>query len=149
METCNQYLANCMTIFGGFIALVLLGITIYQIDQQRKERKNQYLIKLFTLIYTNDQIMELLYRIDKSENLKEIRFGGNLEKQADATLKFLNLVGYLLKGNIITLEELDQVGYELKRFVNCKELMNYSDGWLEMIKVKVDGVPYLRKELNK
>lgn len=124
------------TIVGGIYALVLF-------KQSYIEKKNQFLIDIYDKFYNNKEINEILYSIDKEKQLGEIRYGGKLEIAADKTLRFLDLIGQLIKDKQLTKRDIQGFKYEINIILNNAEIIKYLE-WLEETGVVLHNIKTLR-----
>jgi hypothetical protein len=79
-DSLTDWLQLIFTILGGLYALYLLR-------QSHKDKRNQYVIEILNRLYNDKEIRTIIYSVDSGRNVNEIRFGGQLEQQADKTIQ--------------------------------------------------------------
>lgn len=128
-----------LTIIAGIYALFLF-------KQNINERKKQFLLELYNSFYSDKDIREILYYVDSSYDNSFIRFQGKLEKEADRTLRYFDLLGKFYKNHLISKDELNIFKYEILRILNNNEICEYII-WLTAIGVNFPNLDYLKEAL--
>lgn len=128
------------TVLGGIYALFLF-------KRSNQEKKNELLLSIFDKFYNDKEINKILYILDKEDNPKGIEFGGELEKEIDKTLRFLDLVGKLLRDNQINKNDLIAFKYEINCILNNSKVKDYFK-WLENNGIVLNNIKLLQSELK-
>jgi hypothetical protein len=74
---------------------VVYGIILF--FKSNIEKKNSFVFKIYDKFYNDKDISKIIYYVDRDLNLDKIKFNGDLEIEADKTLRLLDLIGKLLK----------------------------------------------------
>lgn len=96
-------------------------------------------------IYNDHEVRTILYSVDTGRDVKEIRFQGQLEKEADKTIRYFDYIGYQLKQRNIKQKDIEPFRYEIDRILINKQVEEYVQ-WLRAIGVKLEYLGYLHKE---
>ena len=74
---------------------VLAGLyALYLMRQSSKDKRNHYVADILNSLYNDNEMRTIIYSIDSGRNINEIRFGGQLEQQADKLIKYFDYIGY-------------------------------------------------------
>lgn len=134
-DSLTDWLQLAFTILGGLYALYLLR-------QSHKDKRNQYVIEILNRLYNDKEIRTIIYSVDSGRNVNEIRFGGQLEQQADKTIQYFDYIGYLIKEGNLKLNDIRPFRYEINRILNNGTVQEYIN-WLRTIGVTLEHLNYL------
>jgi hypothetical protein len=134
-DSLTDWIQLTFTILGGLFALYLLR-------QSNKDKRNQFVLQVINQLYNDNEVRAIIYSVDTGRNVAEIRFGGNLEKEADKTLRYLDYIGYLIKDGSINRSDIIHFKYEINRILHHQEIINYIQ-WLQTIGVQLNGLTHL------
>jgi hypothetical protein len=145
-----------LTVIGGGYALFLLS-------RNNNEKRQNYILHIFDKLYNDEDILQVLYAVDKNYGLeglgdKVIIMKENpaydykekvlLEKEVDKTLRYLDFIGVLLNSGQLKKKDLAPFRYELKKILNNSILSDYI-GYLDLIGANFENLKYLRQEIKK
>lgn len=132
-----EIIRTASALLGAFSAI--LAFIIFR--QQSKEKRVKDMFNLFSQIYNDNDFIKVLYYTDNNNNNGSIAHGGDLEKEADKSIKYLNYLGTLLQNRSIEMVDVLSYGYEFERIIKNEEVKEYIK-WLKIYKVKLDGLDY-------
>jgi hypothetical protein len=136
-DSITDWLQLAFTFFGGLYGLFLL-------NQSNKDKKAQFINDVLNRLYNDAEVRAILYSVDSGKNVKEIKYLGELEMQADKTLRYLDYIGYLVKKRHLKKGDLKPFEYEISRILNNEEIRSYYDNWLQSIGVQLLYLKYLK-----
>jgi len=125
------------TIAGG-------GYALFLFYQSNKEKRNQLVLDIYNGIYNDEDIRKILYTVD-SKDSSEIRFQGELEREADKTLRYFDFVGHLIKDKSLSKSDVSPFKYEIGRILKNKDVKEYIK-WLEQIGIELNNLKYCPQE---
>lgn len=88
---------------------------IFLFHKANKEKRDRFILEIYDRFYGDHEIREVLYYVDRNENLGKIGFKMELERQADKTIKFLDFIGHQLKQKQIRTRDINSFIYEFIR----------------------------------
>lgn len=112
-------LAQLLFTIVGVISGVILFI------KSNKEKKNIFIIGIYDRFYNDTDIRKILYYVDKDLKENKIRYNGELEMEADKTLRFLDLIGQLIRDNQLRKKDIRPFSYEIDVILNNTEIRSY------------------------
>lgn len=140
-DSLTDWIQLAFTILAGLYALLLLR-------QSNKEKRRKYIADILDRFYNDYEMRTIIYAIDGGRNINEIRFGGQLEQQADKIIKYLDYIGYLLKEGSLKIKDIKPFHYEINRILNNNAVKKYIE-WLLTIGVTLENLNYLLIESSK
>ena len=135
-DSLTDWIQILFTMTAGIFALFLF-------KQSNKEKRNKYVADILNRFYSDNEIRTIIYSVDSGKNIKEIKFGGQLEQQADKTIQYFDYIGYLIKEGNLKPRDTRPFKYEINRVLNNKTIQGYID-WLKTIGVTLDNLVYLQ-----
>ena len=139
-DSLTDWIQILFTITAGIFALRLF-------QQSNKEKRNKYVADILNKFYGDNDIRKIIYSVDSGKNTKEIKFGGQLEQQADKTIQYFNYIGYLIKEEELKAKDLKPFKYEIKRVFNNDTVQEYIK-WLKTIGVTLDYLDSLKDSVT-
>jgi hypothetical protein len=134
-DSLTNWIQLAFTVIAGVYAL-------YLFRQSNLEKRNQFVLDILNRLYNDLEIREIIYAVDSGTNLDEIKYGGDLEQQADKTIQYFDYIGYLIRKKSIRLIDVKPFKYEITRILNNTEVIAYIN-WLRGIGVSLDNLKYL------
>ena len=125
-----------------FFTLIAGCYALYLLNQNNRLRRKQYIFELYNTLHNDDEIMQIIYSVDKNRETNEIRFNGKLEKQADKTLRYFDFIGLLIKDRDLIPHDIIAFQYVINRVLKNEDVKKYIK-WLEGINVNLDNLKYL------
>ena len=124
------------TLFGG-------GYALFLFYQSNKEKRNKLVIDIYNQVYQDEDIRKIIYTVDSGDSSK-IKYLGELEKEADKTLRYFDFVGRLIKDKSLTKQDVLPFKYEIGRVLNNYNVKEYIK-WLESIGIDFEYLEYCPK----
>jgi hypothetical protein len=140
-DSLTNWIQLTFTLVGGIYALYLLR-------QSHKDKRNQYVVEILNRLYNDKEIRAIIYCVDSGRNVNEIRYGGELEQEADKTIQYFDYVGYLIKEGNLKSEDIKPFEYEITRILTNEVVCTYID-WLRGIGVALQHLSYLRGDKSR
>lgn len=136
-DSLTDWIQLIFSLIGGLYALYLFQRSI-------RDKRNQYVQEVLNGIYNDLEVRKVLYSVDTGTETDEIRFGGQLEKEADKTIRYFDYVGYLIKQGNIRRTDIEPFEYEINRILHNPIVLEYIS-WLRGIGVRLDYLQFLTR----
>ena len=117
---------------------------LYLFRQSNREKRSKHVYDIINWFYSDNEIRTIIYTVDSGHNVKEIKFKGLLELQADKTIKYFDYIGYLIKEGDLKQKDIRPLKYEIDRVLN-KGTVQEDINWLRKIGVPLENLKYLKK----
>lgn len=139
--TNNSSITDWLQIGFGLIAA---SYALFLLRQSNREKRKQFILELYHHFYGDQEIRDVIYYVDGVEPDGRIKYQGQLEKQADKTIHYLDLVGQFIKNKSLRPRDVMKFKYEIGRILNHPEVVSYI-GWLKTIGVHLVYLKYLKQ----
>lgn len=136
-DSLTDWIQLIFEMIAGIYALILYR-------QSQKENRNKFILEILNRIYNDDDVRTIIYAVDRGENVNGIVHLGQLEKQADKTIKLFDYIGFLIKEGNIKSTDIKLFRYEINRVLSNTTVINYID-WLKRVGVPLDNLDYIAK----
>jgi len=145
-------LLNAINIIGILLTVILM---YWQIRKNSLFAKANFMIELFMRFYRDDWIREAFYGIEYGEFTYDVSFhNSEIEKKIDYMLSYLDLLGILVKSQVIDLDSIKPLYYEIYRIYNNNEIRKYIKflrEWFKHIGIErepFEGFQYVGREIK-
>lgn len=128
MEFNNEYnLGDIISIFSLLFFVVGAVFGYIQWKKSLSIKRAEYIEKLTKTIRTDDDIKEMMYRLDYGHEWYSSSFhdSGELEEKTDKTLSYFSYICYLYKSHLISRKEFDIFKYEIERILTNVQVQRY------------------------
>jgi len=124
-------------IIGFFIALGAFLIAFRQMTETSKVNRIKFIYDLTNDLFGDNKLREFFYKIDydkfkfstKEEDLKKFK-GSNEERWLDSILYRYDVIGRMVRSNVIPLKDLEYVLFEIVQVYKNKHVKKYIK-WLD------------------
>jgi hypothetical protein len=109
------------------LAFTIIGVVsgVVLFIKSNLEKKNLFIINIYDRFYNDKDISKILYYADKELNCNKICYDGEFERETDKTLRFLDLIGQLIKDRHLNKNDIHIFKYEIEIILNNVEVRNY------------------------
>lgn len=135
-DSLTNWIQLGFTVIAGFYALILF-------QQTRREKRNQFILDILNRIHNDNEVRTIIYKVDRKEDLNEIRYLGRLEKEADKTIQYFDYIGFLIKEGNLKSTDIEPFRYEINRVISNETVKKYIKH-LRDIGVPLDNLCYLQ-----
>jgi hypothetical protein len=112
------------------------GYAIILFRHSNKQARARIRLEILDRFLTDEDIHRVLYAVDQG-NTEEIRHRGELERQADKTLKYVDYIGFLLSIGTLKRRDVEMHKYEIKRLLTNARIKEYIP-YLKSLGVRLD-----------
>jgi len=145
-------LLNMISTIGILLTVILM---YWQIRKNSLFAKANFIIELFMRFYRDDWIREAFYSIEYERFTYDGSFhGSEIEKKIDYMLGYLDLLGILVKSQVIDLDSIKPLYYEIYIIYNNNEIRKYIKflrKWYKYIGIEqepFEGFQYVGREIK-
>ncbi len=132
---------SALTLF----TIVVSGVwALVQWNYNLRLQRSESLEKLVAKFRSEEELCEMLYRIDKNEEwyTKGFHDGKKLERQVDKLLTYLSYLCYLKENNVIKSNEFDFIKYYIDQTLRNKSTQDYLFNLLHYLQGKGMDFPF-------
>lgn len=120
-------------LFLGFLATtVSLLLNMYQLRRTSRVQKSEFLFRVTDDLFTDSEFREFFYKVDYEKiDFDPDNFKGTKdERHLDALLYRYDLLGRLVKTNILAIKDIEFIAFEIVQVLKNKEVEKYI-AWLD------------------
>ena len=122
---------------------------LYMLQQKTMTERNAGILNIYEKIYGDAEIRRILYLSDSdSEERKEIAYKGVLEREADKTLRFLELIARMQQSKKLKRADIELFRYEILAITDDEYIQSYIEH-LEEHGLRFDNLKALVEDLRR
>jgi hypothetical protein len=150
-------LSDILTMGGWLLTIIGLVFTALQIRRAARTQRYQFLLTVTERYFGDKEVREFYYRLDYHKFTFDPKtfLGTEDERLLDGIIYNLDIIGRMLRMNVLSLHEVSIIGFQVSRVMGNPEVQRYL-AWLDG-EYRREGRPtpahddarYLAKSLGK
>lgn len=127
-QNLDPKLGDLLTIIGWVLTILGLYLTLLQIQKNNAVNRSRFMLDFMHQHFSDKGIVDFFDKMDwHGEDGHEIMSNKDDELSADKILYSLDLLGMMLKNNVLTRDEINIIAWRINRFWKSGKVSRYID----------------------